>query len=113
MPVRIGVVGSALLVGLHLLMLAGMDQGAMRMPTHVRQADMEAGHDTDTVLSGQWADGHNMAASCLAVLAGLMLLRATPQVTVSRRPPARAVLAKVSALRPPTPPPIALGISRT
>jgi len=54
-----------------------------------------------------------MAVACLAVLAGLLLSHVMSAVTQRRLQPPAVKPAAAPMLKPPTPPPIALGISRT
>jgi hypothetical protein len=54
-----------------------------------------------------------MALACLAVLAGLLLCHAVSAVTQRHLRLLAVTPAAAPVLTPPTPPPIALGISRT
>jgi hypothetical protein len=54
-----------------------------------------------------------MALACLAVLAGLLLCHEVSAVIQRRLRPLAITPAAAPVLTPPTPPPIALGISRT
>jgi hypothetical protein len=95
--VRLTVVGSAVLLTLHLFMLIGhghAEHGSMPPPggvTHAAMATDQQPHptlDLDTSLRA----GVDMAATCFAILAGLLLLGAgarriirTPGLTASAR----------------------------
>ncbi len=103
----------ALVLGLHVLMLAGLGEFDGAMPAGEHVAGMAAVGAAGT-LAAPAEVGHDMAAACLAVLAGVVLLgagldgRRRWRWTQQRRrwpaPPAAP---------PELPPPIALGISRT
>jgi hypothetical protein len=54
-----------------------------------------------------------MAVACLAVLAGLLLWQMRSGVARRRLQPLAVTPAAAPMLTPPTPPPIALGISQT
>jgi hypothetical protein len=102
----------ALVVGLHVFMLAGLD---------VHDAGVPAGHGRMRVqgmeqtgpLAAPAASVHDMAAACLAVLAGMLLLAAGAAQTRRQRPPEQRHRPARPLDPPPSPPPIALGISRT
>ena len=102
----------ALVLGLHVLMLAGLGE---------HDAGMPAG-DGDLRMAAAWPSGglaepagveHDMAAACLAMLAGMVLLGTGLGGTDRWRPRPRQRWPVPPVIQPPTPPPIALGISRT
>jgi hypothetical protein len=106
---------AAFVLALHVFMLAGGVQRHETDPmtgsasTPAAMAQPAAAHPA---VGDQHGGEHNMAAMCLAALAGLVLLRAALGAAWSpRQRSAAPVTAPVP--RPPTPPPIALGISRT
>src|SRR6266508_5637975 len=112
----------AFVLGLHVFMLAGLGDHDAAMPEHAGEMQMAAVAPSG-LLAGPtevWdggsaqpaGPGHDMAVACLAVLVGVVLLgaglgRIGRRWTQQRRWPVRP------ATPPPSPPPIALGISRT
>jgi hypothetical protein len=102
----------ALVLGLHVFMLAGLGSHDTGMPADhgaTRMATTAAGG----LLAGPAGLGHDMAAACLAVLAGMLLLgvglgRSRQRCMFEQR---RWPVAPAGP--PPSPPPIAFGISRT
>jgi hypothetical protein len=114
--VRYLVVGGAILVALHLFMLGGGHTGTV-VP---EPAGMEGSAMTMVVaadggqLLGAAEAVHDMAATCMAVLVGLLLVGAAATRTARRaRPPLPGWARTARVDRPPTPPPIAWGISRS
>ena len=69
--VRPGIVGAAVLLALHVFMLAGVDIGHPRPATIAVTMDHGEPHDAAAVAPP--TPGHPMAVACLAVLAGLPL----------------------------------------
>jgi hypothetical protein len=109
--VRPGIVGAAVLLALHVFMLAGVDIGHPHPATIAVTPDHGEAHDAAAVAPR--TRGHSMAVACLAVLAGLLLCHAVSVVTQRRLRPLAVTPAAAPVMTPPTPPPIALGISRT
>jgi hypothetical protein len=109
--VRPGIVGAAVLLALHVFMLAGVDIGHPHPATIAVNLDHGEAHDAAAVSPP--TRGHSMAVACLAVLAGLLLCHAVSVVTQRRLRPLAVTPAAAPVMTPPTPPPIALGISRT
>jgi hypothetical protein len=109
---RVIVAMLALVLGLHVFMLAGLGSHDAGMP-----ADHGAMRIATSGATGLLAEpaglGHDMATACLAVLAGMLLLGARMGRTARRSIPERRRLPAAPADPPPSPPPIALGISRT
>jgi hypothetical protein len=65
-------------------------------------------------LLGAAEAAHDMAATCMAVLVGLLLVGAAATRAARRVGPPLPELARSAPVdRPPTPPPIAWGISRS
>ena len=108
---RPSIVGAAVLLALHVFMLAGVDLGHPR-PLAIAIA-VDHGEDHDGPVVATPTGGHSMALACLAVLAGLLLWHAVSVLTPRRLKPLAVTPAAAPVLTPPTPPPIALGISRT
>jgi hypothetical protein len=118
----------AFLLGLHLLMLAGLGAThghagepclserqpapAVAETTGVTEAATRAG----PVLKSQCAHhaAHDMAITCLAILIGVLLVRVTALLAHGQPAPVVRRLCRWAApvLRPPTPPPIAFGVQR-
>jgi hypothetical protein len=102
----------ALVVGLHVFMLAGLGE---------HHATMSADHGTVGMAAGLSADGlaewtraaHDMAAACIAVVASVILLGAALVGMRRRATPSRLRRPLSPTRRPSTPPPIALGVLRT
>jgi hypothetical protein len=102
----------ALVLGLHVFMLAGHGFHDAGMPADHGVAPM-ATTDPAGLLVKPAGPGHDMAAACLAVLAGMLLLCTGLDRTGQRRAPERRRWPAAPADPPPSPPPIALGIQRT
>jgi hypothetical protein len=109
--VRPGIVGAAVLLALHVFMLAGVDIGHPRPATIAVTMDHGEPHDAAAVAPP--TPGHPMAVACLAVLAGLLLWQMRSGVARRRLQPLAVTPAAAPVMTPPTPPPIALGISQT
>jgi hypothetical protein len=104
-----------LVLGLHVFMLAGLGTSGSHdpsMPAAQETMRMQAAGPT-----GQLAEpaplGHDMAAACLAVLAGLLLLGVGRGRTGRWRAPEQRRWPAARPDPPPSPVPIALGIQRT
>jgi len=106
---RSGLLGAAVLLALHVFMLAGVDIGHPHPPVIVITVD----HAQDAPAVAPPTRGASMAVACLAMLAGLLLWHALSAVTRPRRQPLAGKPPAAPVLEPPTPPPITLGISRT
>lgn len=102
----------ALVLGLHVLMLAGLDNHHARMPAGGGMGQMAAAAPAGALAEAA-AVGHDMAIGCLAVLAGMILLAGSAVGGVRRWTRAPRCWPAPRAAPPPAPPPIALGISRT
>ena len=102
---------AAVLLALHVFMLAGIDIGHPNpVPTAITM-DHDQAHDSAAVAPP--TRRHSMAVACLAVLAGLLLWYVIAAVTQRRLQPLAIKPPAAPVMKPPTPPPIALGISRT
>jgi hypothetical protein len=109
--VRVGIVGAAVLLALHIVMPAGVDLGHLHvLVTAPTLADQQA-HQAPTVAHS--SRGSFMTVACLAMPAGLLLVHATASATWRRRPPPAVTPAAAPVPTPPTPPPITLGVSRS
>ena len=103
--------GAAVLLALHVFMLAGVEIGHLHPATIAVTLDHGEVHDAAAVAPP--TRGHSMALACLAVLAGLLLCHAVSVVTPRRLGSLADTPAAAPVLTPPTPPPITFGISRT
>jgi len=106
---RPGIVGAAMLLALHVVMLAGVDSGH-HWPVSVV---VDLGQGPDVLAVARPSGGHSVAVACLAVLAGLLLWHVVAACTRRCCQPLTVKLPAAPVLTPPTPPPIALGVSRT
>jgi hypothetical protein len=109
--VRPGIVGAAVLLALHIFMLAGIDIGHPS-PAAIT-VTLHHGEAQDAAAVAPSTRGHSMAVACLAVLAGLLLWDMPSAVTQRRLQPLDVTPPAAPVRKPPTPPPVALGISRT
>jgi hypothetical protein len=113
----------AFVLGLHVFMLAGLGHPDAGMPAGdgAMQAPAMASADLLTKPAPTWhgggaqppGAGHDMAATCLAVLAGMVLLGASLTGIRRRWTQERQRWPGSPVTLPASPPPIALGISRT
>jgi TRAP-type mannitol/chloroaromatic compound transport system permease large subunit len=110
------VVGGAILLVLHLFMLGGghagtaVPESAGRMGEAPAMAIAAAGGQ----LLGAAEPVHDMLATCVAVLVGLLLVGAASTRSARRAgPPLPRRAGSAPVDQPPTPPPIAWGISRS
>ena len=103
--------GAAVLLALHVFMLAGVDIGHPH-PAAIT-VTVHHGEPHDAAAVAPPTRGHSMAVACLAVLAGLLLWQLLPAVSQRRRQPLAGTPPAAPVTTPPTPPPITLGISRT
>jgi len=109
--VRPGIVGAAVLLAVHVFMLAGVDIGHAHPATIAVTMHQGEAHAAPVVAPP--TRGHSMAVACLAVLAGLLLWQVMSGVAQRRRRPLAVKPPAAPVMTPPTPPPIGLGISRT
>jgi hypothetical protein len=107
---RPGIIGAAVLLALHVFMLAGVAIGHPRPAVAIA---VDHGEDHHAPVVAAPTGGHSMALACLAVLAGLLLCHAVSVVTPRRLGSLADTPAAAPVLTPPTPPPITFGISRT
>jgi len=108
---RPGIIGAAVQLTLHVFMLAGIDIGHPS-PAAIT-VTLHHGEAQDAAAVAPPTREHSMAVACLAVLAGLLLSHVMSAVTQRRLQPPAVKPPAAPMLKPPTPPPIALGISRT
>jgi len=107
--VRPGIVGAAMLLALHALMLTGIDIGHPS-PTAITVTPRHSeAHDAAAV--ALLARGHSMAVACLAVLAVPLLWQVLAAVLQRRLQPPAVKPPAAPMMQPPTRPPVALGIS--
>jgi hypothetical protein len=109
--VRLGIVGAAVLVALHVDMLAGVDLGHPHMLATAPILDHQPARQAATVAHPSPEPA--MTVACHAVLAGLLLVHATSLATWRHRHPPAVTPPAAPVPLPPTPPPITLGISRS
>jgi hypothetical protein len=102
----------ALVLGLHVFMLAGLGDHDMKMPAGDGVTGMAALGPAGS-LAEPTGVGHDMAAACAAVLAGILLLGVGLGGTRSGGRQEQWRWPAAPADPPPSRPPIALGISRT
>jgi hypothetical protein len=109
-------VGGTLLLVLHVFMLGGGHAGAVvpGAPGAMGSAPTMAVAADGGQLLGAAEAVHDMLASCMAVLVGLLLVGAATTRTARRAGPSLPGWVRTAPVdRPPTPPPIAWGISRS
>jgi hypothetical protein len=107
--VRLGIVGAAVLLALHVVMLAGVDLGHPHVLVTAPTLDHQQAHPAPTIADP--SRGPSMTVACLAMLAGLLLVHATSPATWRRCPPPVVTPPTAPVPTPPTPPPITLGVS--
>jgi hypothetical protein len=108
---RRGIVGAAVLLALHVVMLAGVDLGHPHPLVTAITADHQQADRAPGV--AQPPRGQSMTVACLAMLAGLLLVHAITPATWRRRQPLVVTPPAAPVPTPPTPPPITLGVSRS
>jgi hypothetical protein len=108
---RRGIVGAAVLLALHVVMLAGVDLGHPHPLVTAITADHQQADRAPGV--AQPPRGQSMTVACLAMLAGLLLVHAITPATWRRRRPLVVTPPAAPVPTPPTPPPITLGVSRS
>ncbi len=112
--VQLGLLVAGLLLVLHLFMLAGGH--AVPVPAHAEHGMPVSIMPMPDAASAvdRPMQGHDMLATCLAVGVGFVLLGLASTVRRREGPGSTADQRwSMSVTCPPTPPPIALGISRT
>ncbi|SRR6266511_1036653 len=102
----------ALLLGLHVFMLAGPGDHHARMPAGGGVTQMAAMPPASALVEPA-AVGHDMALGCMAMLTGMILLAGGLGGSGRRWTREPRYWPVPRATPPPAPPPIALGISRT
>jgi hypothetical protein len=108
--VRLAIIGAAVLLALHVDVLAGVDLGHPHVLVTAPILDHQQAHQAPTVAHPTPAPP--MRVGCLAMLAGLLLVHATSPATWRRRQLSAVTPPSAPVPAPPTPPPIALGIPR-
>lgn len=109
--VRLGIVGAAVLLALHVDVLAGVDLGHPHVLVAAPILDHQPAHQAPTVAHPTPRPA--MRIGCLAMLAGLLLVHATSPAIWRRRQPPAVTPPAAPVPTPPTPPPITLGVSRS
>jgi hypothetical protein len=109
--VRLGIVGTAVLLALHVDPPAGVDHGHPHLLVTAPILDHQPARQAATVAHP--SRGPSMTMACLAMLAGLLLVRASAPADQQRRQPPAVTPPSAPVPTPPTPPPITLGISRS
>jgi hypothetical protein len=107
---RLGIVGAAVLLALHVVMFAGVDLGHPHPLVTAITVDQQQAHHGPAVARPPRAP--SMTVACLAMLAGLLLAHTTSPATSRRRQPLAVTPPAAPVPIPPTPPPITLGVSR-
>jgi hypothetical protein len=108
---RVGIVGAAALLAVHVVMLAGVDLGHPHLLVTAITIDHQPADPAPAV--ARPSRGQSMTVACLAMPAGLLLVHAASSVDGRRRRP-RAVMPPAAPVpTPPTPPPITRGVSRS
>lgn len=127
---RYGIAYVAFILGLHVLMLAGLDAGrhghGTDPPCAVAHLATPAAAETAVSAEATPRSGlilptfvcehdsvHDMLSACLAVLTGLAIVHAIALLPRGFAPVVRRLRRWAApVLRPPTPPPIAFGVQR-
>jgi hypothetical protein len=109
--VRLGIVSAAVLLVLHVDILAGVDLGHPHLLANAPVVDHQPARQAATVAHP--SPGPPMTVGCLAMLAGLLLVHATSLASGRRGQPPAVTPPAAPVPTPPTPPPISLGISRS
>jgi hypothetical protein len=109
--VRLGIVGAAVLLALHVVMHAGVDLGHPHpLVTAITVDQQQARHGPAVARPMR---GPSMTVACLAMLAGLLLVHTISPATWRRRQLLAVTPPAAPLPIPPTPPPITLGVSRS
>ena len=109
--VRLGIVGAAVLLVLHVVVLAGVDLGHPHVLVTASTLTHQQAHQAPMVAHP--SRGPSMMVACLAMFAGLLLVHATSPAIWRRRQPPAVTPPAAPVPTPPTPPPITLGVSRS
>lgn len=109
--VRLGIVGAAVLLALHVVMFAGVDLGHPHPLVTAITVDQPQAHQGPAV--ARPTRGPSKTVACLAMLAGLLLAHTTSPASRRRRQPLAVTPPAAPVPIPPTPPPITLGVSRS
>lgn len=111
--VRLGIVGAAVLLALHVDVLAGVDLGHPHVLVAASILDHQPAYPRQAPAVVDPASGSPMGVGCLAMLAGLLLVHATSLASGRRGQPPAVTPPAAPVPTPPIPPPISLGISRS
>jgi hypothetical protein len=110
---RLGLIGAVLLVALHAFLFAsGEGHHGNPVPTG-SIAEGSVHHDGVTKALWSSVQIHDVADDCMPAIIGLAVLLLGLTGGQPRRPATVVLRSAAPVITPPTPPPIALGISRT
>jgi hypothetical protein len=112
-PARLGLIGAVLLVALHAFLFAsGEGHHGNPVPTRMMAEHSVQGDGAGAALRSS-LEAHELADSCMPAIVDLGVLLLGLAGGQPRRPATGVSRSAAPAVVPPTPPPIALGISRT